>query len=99
MAKKKIVWADKAKNTLFEILQFYSDRNGNDKYSLKLYGRIKSNITLVSRLNFIGKLTDKKNIRFIIVSDYQIFYEVKKQSIEVLIIWDCRQDPEKFPDR
>ena len=99
MAKKKIVWADKAKNTLFEILQFYSDRNGNDKYSLKLYARIKSNITLVSRLNFIGKLTDKKNIRFIIVSDYQIFYELKKESIEVLIIWDCRQDPEKFPIR
>ena len=97
MAKKKIVWSDNAKKTLLQIMQFYSNRNGNDRYSLNLYRKINSHVNLVSRLNIIGKPTDLENIRFIIVSDYQIFYEIKKRIIEVLIIWDCRQNPDKFP--
>ncbi len=98
MAKKKIIWSLKARKQQFEILEYYSERNGNDRYSIKLYQKFQNNLSLISKLHFIGKPTDKENIRFLIVSDYQIFYEIKKHSIEVLLLWDCRQDPDKFPE-
>lgn len=98
MAKKKIIWSPRARKQQFEILEYYSDRNGNDKYSIKLYQKFQSNLNLVSKLHFIGKPTDKEHVRYIIVSYYQIFYEIKKQNIEVLLLWDCRQDPDKFPE-
>lgn len=96
MAKRKIIWSAKARIQQLKILQFYADRNGNKRYSIKLYRKIQNNLKLVSRLSYIGKQTDKENIRYLIVADYQIFYEVRKQVIEVLLIWDCRRNPENL---
>ena len=97
MAKKKIIWSVIAQKQQFKIFKYYANRIGNDKYSIKLYKKFQNNLTLISKLHFIGKPTDKENIRFLIVSDYQIFYEVKKLAIDVLLLWDCRLDPDKFP--
>ena len=36
MADKKIIWSNSAKNELRRILEFYNERNGSEKYSLKI---------------------------------------------------------------
>jgi hypothetical protein len=40
--------------------------------------------------------SDVKNIRNLIIGDFNIFYETKSQTIEIVTIWDSRQDPSKL---
>ena len=40
MAKIKIIWSNRAQIKLFEILDFYTDRNKNTTYSHKVKGEI-----------------------------------------------------------
>lgn len=96
MAKRKIIWSDQARIDQFEILDYYFKRNGNKVYSQKLYKRFKSAIKLLNKHPEIGVQTDVKNIRNLIDGDYALFYKVEQDTIEIITIWDCRQDPEKL---
>ena len=40
MADKKIIWSNDAKNELKKVLEFYNERNGSEKYSLKIINEI-----------------------------------------------------------
>jgi toxin YoeB len=44
----------------------------------------------------MGKKTDVPNIRVKIAKDYFIVYEILKDKIFILRIWDTRRDPEKL---
>ncbi|WP_370591075.1 type II toxin-antitoxin system RelE/ParE family toxin [Salegentibacter sp. BLCTC] len=43
----------------------------------------------------MGKPTDSKNVRIKVVRDYLLIYEIKKNQIFILTIWDSRQNPKK----
>jgi hypothetical protein len=51
---------------------------------------------LVGKHPKIGKETDVPNVRIKIVKDYFFTYRETETSIEILTIWDSRQDPSKF---
>ena len=52
MAKrKKVIWSDKAKQDLLEILDFYNQRNENIKYSPRLFKKILKDISLLLHLS------------------------------------------------
>ena len=94
MAKRKIVWSKEAKNDLIKILNFYNERNGFPKYSIKLNNRINKSLQLVSKYPNIGTESDYQSVRVIITGDYQIIYEIFDQLILVIMLWDCRRNPE-----
>lgn len=94
MAKYKIEWSTDARSDLFDILDFYILRNKSATYSKKLNAEINKSIKLISRNPFIGTKTDYKTVRAIITGDYQIIYEIFDQLLLILMIWDCRQDPD-----
>ncbi len=94
MAQHKIVWSIEAKNDLTAILEFYIFRNGTSVYSKKLNSKINRSIRLLSKNPFLGVRTDDPDIRALITSDYQIIYEVFEKIILIIMIWDCRRDPE-----
>lgn len=94
MAKRKIVWSVKAKNDLFEILSFYVERNGSPAYSIKLNNRINKSLQLISKYPNIGTESDYPSVRAFITGDYQIIYEIFEQLILVIMLWDCRRNPE-----
>ena len=96
MAKRKVIWSARAKIDQFEILDYYYKRNGNKVYSQKLFKRFRSAIKLLIKHPEIGVQTDVKNIRNLIEGDYAIFYKIGQDIIEIITIWDCRQDPEKL---
>jgi plasmid stabilization system protein ParE len=96
MVKRKIIWSSRAKTDLFDILDFYFQRNGTKTYSIKLNANLRKSILLLETHPEIGVQTDIDNIRNLIHGDYAIFYEIKIKSIEIITIWDCRQDPEKL---
>ena len=94
MARIKIEWSIEAKLDLFDILEFYHARNGNTVYSKKLSSKINKSLTLLSKNPLLGKQTDDSPIRALITGDYQIIYEVFDKLILIVMIWDCRRDPE-----
>jgi plasmid stabilization system protein ParE len=96
MVKRKIVWSPRAKIDLFEILNYYYKRNGNKKYSQKINKKIRSAIRLLKKFPEIGVHTDVINVRNLIEGDYSIFYRIDSDLIEIIAIWDCRQDLDKL---
>ena len=96
MARRSIIWSPRAKIDQFEILDFFYKKNGNKNYSKKLNSEFKEAIKLISRHTDIGLRTDIQNVRSIIVGNYSIFYRINKKTIEILTIWDSRQDPHKL---
>jgi plasmid stabilization system protein ParE len=96
MAKRKIVWSSGAKLDLFKILDFYIKRNGTATYSRKLNSTIRGTLKLLVKTPDIGVQTDVQNVRNLPEGDYSIFYEIKPDRIEIITIWDNRQNPENL---
>jgi len=98
MAKKQVIWSERAISELKQILEFYSERNGNTDYSFKILDRTEKLLDTLEKNEFIGRLTNNKKTRVIVMDVYLIFYEIEKQQIEILSFWDNRQNPEKRVD-
>ena len=93
--RKKVIWSDKARQDLVEILHFYNQRNGNVRYSSRLFKKMLKDISLLSAHAFLGKQTDHENVRVLISWDYLIFYENHPDTICITNVWDSRRKPEK----
>ena len=93
MGKRKLIWSPQSKIDLFEVMDFYRNRNGNSTYSLKLYANIKNLLERCKSYSFIGRKTDYENVRVLIADDYLVFYEVADSEIRVLTIRSAKQNP------
>jgi toxin YoeB len=94
MAKYKIEWSIEARLDLIDILEYYIERNKSVVYSNKLNSKIKRSLKLIAQNPLIGIKSEIESVRALITGDYQIIYETIDNLIVVLIIWDCRRDPE-----
>lgn len=94
MAKLKIEWSTDAKNDLLNILEFYVNRNGSSTYSNKLNSKINKSILHIAKNPKLGILTNYKSVRSLITDEYQIIYEIFDQVILIVMLWDCRRNPE-----
>ena len=96
MVKRKIEWSSQAKTDLSNILEFFYIRNGSKTYSRKLNLKIRKAIRLLSRHPLLGIQSDIENIRALVEGDYAIFYQLTQETIRIITIWDCRQDPDNL---
>ena len=96
MAKSKIIWSHTAQIRLFEILNYYSERNKSKTFSLKLHKRFITALGLLNKHPDLGKRTEIENIRGIVVGDYILFYEKTTENIIVHTLWDSRQNPDSL---
>lgn len=93
---KRVTWSIKAVSVFNKILDFYMQRNGSKTYSAKINKEIKAIINLVKTHPFLGRSTDINHLRVVIRGDYKIFYKLGKDEIIILMVWDCRQNPENL---
>jgi plasmid stabilization system protein ParE len=93
---KQIIWSRLAHTDRFNILDFWIKRNKSISYSRKLNLIFEDTAELISKHPKIGKKTEVPNVRIKIVKDYFFTYREADKTIEILTIWDTRQDPEKF---
>ena len=93
---KSLVWSAVAKRNLKEIKSFFDTRNQNSEYSKKLLRVFKNAARVIERQPQIGKNTDIGGIKGFIVLNYIIFYEVLLSHILILMVWDCRREPEQI---
>lgn len=93
---RQIVWTERAQKERIEILTFWNNHNKSTSYSKKLNNLIREALRLISRHPFIGKPTNKKNIKVKILKNHLLIYEITSDEIIVLSVWDCRQKPLKI---
>lgn len=93
---KSIRWSLEAENDRFSILEYWKLRNQNTIYSKKLDQIFVKSTKQLIDFPLIGKPTVRDNIRLLIVKEYIIVYENSPEFIDILKVWDSRQDPEKF---
>lgn len=84
MAKKTIIWSNRAESELKNVLTFFNIRNGNNKYGLKLLKEINQLVNTLSKNEFLGRLTVDKKTRVIVMSVYLIFYDISDSEIHIL---------------
>lgn len=96
MVKRKIVWSNRAKIKLFEILDFYTFRNKSTIYSKHLFKKFARELILLKKQPEIGVKTDIEGVRGLIVDEFILYYEVYSEMIVVHTIWDCRQNPDSM---
>lgn len=92
---RQIIWTIRAQRERKEILIFWNERNQSSIYSHKLNELIKDSLKLICKFPFIGKPTNKVNVRVKILKNYLLIYQITATEIIVLSIWDNRQNPQK----
>ncbi len=95
MAKYKIEWSTEARLDLFDILNFYIDRNKSASYSKKINSKINKSLNLILKNPLIGLQSQTESVRAMITGDYQIIYEISENMILIVMIWDCRREKKK----
>ncbi len=90
---RRIVWVYQAQKDRNQIFTYWVNRNKSNTFSRKLNRIIRESLDIISKYPFIGKLTDKPNVRIKIVLDYLLIYEITENEIVVLRIWDSRRNP------
>ena len=85
--------AIKQRNYTFE---YRNKRNKSRLYSQKLNLAIRGRTELLKQLPEMGKPTNYKNTRAIILGHYSILYKIQHKKIIITGFWDNRQDPEKL---
>jgi plasmid stabilization system protein ParE len=99
MAKRKIIWSNRAKIKRYEILKYYIDRNKSNTYSKKLNLRISKELRLLIKLikyPDLGIKTDIEGVRGSIIENFILFYDFNETMIVVHYIWDSRQNPDEL---
>lgn len=89
----KIIWSPLAQQKRREILTYWKDRNSSTIYSKKLNSLFIEATKQLSKFPYIGKASDIEGVRIKIVRDYLLFYSISETSVEILTIWDSRQNP------
>jgi plasmid stabilization system protein ParE len=94
MAKRKIVWSNRAKKRLYGILEFYITRNKSKIYSNKLQRLINKEVKLLLKHPDLGLKTTEDTTRGLIIENYIVYYETTDDKIVIHSIWDSRQNPD-----
>jgi len=93
---RQIIWSRLAQEDKTTILKYWINRNKSNRYSKRLNQYFKDCVELISKYPKIGKRTEFPDIRIKIAQHYLITYRITSDRIEILTIWDSRQDPEDF---
>jgi plasmid stabilization system protein ParE len=73
MAKRKIVWSDRAQKRLYGILEFYIERNKSKSYSNKLYKLLYKEVKLLLKYPDLGLKTSEESVRGLIIDTFIIY--------------------------
>lgn len=93
---KRVIWSLRAQSDRQAILEYWHTRNGTKNYSNKLAAEFRETVRYIAEHNYIGVATDEEKVRIAVCGHYLIFYELKKETVEVLTVWDSRRNPQNL---
>lgn len=90
---KKIIWSNKAKRELIDILKYWVERNQSKAFSIKLNDLITEQLKLIAEFPESGKRTDIPNVSLKIIHKYLLYYEIADEKIYILTIRHGSKNP------
>ena len=81
-------------DSLEEILHFFDERNGSDRFSKKLMKMILKQTSLLKTMPEIGRQSNFPGVRILFVDRYGIEYQIRDKVILIIDIYSCQTDPE-----
>ncbi|WP_026450948.1 type II toxin-antitoxin system RelE/ParE family toxin [Aequorivita capsosiphonis] len=96
MVSREIRWTLAATRDKLSIFEYWTNRNQSALYAEKLELLFNDTIKIVAIFPFAGIETNITNVRIQIVKDFKLVYRIREEYIEVLKVWDTRQDPYGF---
>lgn len=81
-------------DSLEEILHFFDERNGSDRFSKKLMKMILKQTSLLKTMPEIGCQSNFPGVRILFVDRYGIEYQIRDKVILIIDIYSCQTDPE-----
>lgn len=93
---KKIIWSESAVTDRFKIYSFWLDHNRSNFYSEKLERLFNKSVKLITLYPEIGTQTDFAEVQVKIIRNYKLFYRNNSEAIEVIRVWDTRQNPDNL---
>ena len=94
---RKIVWTLEALETKTAIFSYWNNRNKSTLYSQKLNIHFKEALIKIRNFPEATKHTTNDAVRLLLVRDYYLVLNIADSVINVLEIWDTRQNPKDFP--
>ena len=92
MVESKIKWSKNAEIDLFETLKFYTQRNKSTIYSKTILKEVTDSTINLLTFPMLGRPYGKL-LRILVVMNYNIYYQVQKDLIEIHLFWDTRRNP------
>jgi plasmid stabilization system protein ParE len=93
---KRIVWTIDARNDRREIMEYWFNRTGSKNYSRKLAHQFREATRYISQHNYLGRATNLENVRVTVIGHYLLFYRLSENLLEVISLFDSRQNPAKL---
>jgi toxin YoeB len=93
---KEIVWTQTAIQDRFRIYQYWTQKNKSNLFSEKLERLFNEAATLLSEFSEIGTYTDFQDIRVKVIRNYKLFYHNLPDRIQIIRVWDSRQNPDNL---
>jgi plasmid stabilization system protein ParE len=97
MAGKTVIWTDDAKSDLYDILEYWDDRNRSKAFSTKLLREFDDAAERIGSYPFHGKEAEVEDVCYIIVRHYAITYHLSENIIHIISVWDERRNPQTRP--
>jgi len=96
--EKKIIITNRFRNNTLRVYQ-YLLKEFSVKTAYRFLDRLEKRIEFIAKNPEIGKASVKRiNVRSILFTPHnQIFYRYKKNTIEILCLFDMRRNPKKRP--
>jgi toxin YoeB len=95
---KIIIWSANAQLDRKDILTYWNNRNKSNVYSIKLNLLFIETSLLLVIHPLTGRKTSIENVRVKIVRDYMMVYKSTASELQILAIFDTRQNPDKLDE-
>tara|TARA_B100002051_G_C16551676_1_gene542913 strand:+ start:485 stop:724 length:240 start_codon:yes stop_codon:yes gene_type:complete len=77
-------------------MSIWTNRNKSILYAKKLENLFNEAVKVAAIYPTAGIKTAMTDVRIQIIKDYKIVYRIKEDLIEILTIWDTRQNPKNL---
>jgi hypothetical protein len=95
--RRKIIWTIIVRTTRNSIFSYWNNRNKSNLYSKKLFVLFNETLERIAQFPQTSLATNSSNIRYVLIRDYYLIFEISELTINVLDIWDTRKNPQNFP--
>jgi len=95
-----IEWTNQAENQLKDVFDFYMQEAGL-KMAKRIIAKIIKRVEILYKNPFSGPMEDllsgyPQDFRYLVESNYKIIYWLNGNKINIVMVFDCRQNPVKL---